>query len=125
MSVCKKRPVNKIADPLAGKTKKDLQAILDSRGFTKEKFYTFHPSSIQELKDRVRATDPHMFTTVALSQIARITRCSEPLISDVFAGKTEFHYPVTTRDLEVAQKYRVMFNACPENWTIWRNDWLS
>ena len=119
MSAVSKKPlVNKIADPLAGKTKKELQLILDSRGFNKEKFYTFYPNSIQELKDRVRATEPEMFTRVALPQIARITRCSEALISDVFAGKTEFDYEVSPRDLEVAKMYLGMFNKCPENWTI-------
>ncbi len=95
---------------------KQCKIILAQRGFPEHATYTFRPTTLQEFKDRVRATDPDMILK-AIHEIARLARTHDTsFISQLFQGLTP------TPSLPHHHAAILFFNnfkACPENFNIW------
>ena len=95
---------------------KQCKIILAQRGFPEHATYTFRPTTLQEFKDRVRATDPDMILK-AIREIARLARTHDSsFINDLFKG---LQPTPSSSSQHAALLFFNNFKACPENFNIW------
>lgn len=99
-------------------TKKELKKILADRGFHEDNFYTFRPHSLQEYRDRVRATDPDVIPSV-IFEIARLAKTDDiTFIQALFDGLDP---TPSNRGHHAAIIFYKRFKFCPENFSVWKH----